>query len=71
MDGLTATAAIREAERQTGRHIPISAMTAHAVHGDAEKFLASGMDDYISKPFKITDVEAVIARLVPDQSKHT
>jgi PAS domain S-box-containing protein len=64
MDGVSATAAIRAIEEKQGGHIPISAMTAHAVHGDAERFLASGMDDYISKPFKSSDVAAVIARLL-------
>ena len=50
MDGLTATAAIREGERATGRHVPIIAMTAHALKGDEQRCIDAGMDAYIAKP---------------------
>jgi PAS domain S-box-containing protein len=50
MDGVEATAAIREKEKATGKHIPIVAMTAHAMAGDRQRFLEGGMDGYISKP---------------------
>ena len=50
MDGFEVTAAIRHHEAQHGGHLPIVAMTAHAMKGDAEHCLASGMDGYVSKP---------------------
>ena len=50
MDGIEVTAAIRKKEKATGDHVPILAMTAHAMTGDRQRFLESGMDGYISKP---------------------
>jgi two-component system sensor histidine kinase/response regulator len=50
MDGLQATVAIRRGEMKSGKHIPIIAMTAHAMAGDKEQCLEAGMDDYITKP---------------------
>ena len=52
MDGMEATAAIRAKEQTSGGHIPIIAMTAHAVKGFHERCLKAGMDDYITKPIK-------------------
>ncbi|AMK22358.1 MULTISPECIES: response regulator [unclassified Sphingobium] len=60
MDGFQATAAIRERERGTGDHVPIVAMTAHAMRGDRERCLNAGMDDYISKPLRAEDFYEVV-----------
>ena len=65
MDGFAATAAIREREQTTGRHVPIVALTAHAMKGDRERCLAAGMDAYVSKPLRVEELFAAIARLVP------
>ena len=62
MDGFQATAAIREKERVTGNHLPVIAMTAHAMVGDKERCLAAGMDDYITKPIDPAEMYEVIAR---------
>jgi CheY-like chemotaxis protein len=60
MDGFEATAAIRQAEAATGRHLAIFAMTAHAMKGDAERCHAGGMDGYIPKPIRPADLYALI-----------
>jgi CheY-like chemotaxis protein/HPt (histidine-containing phosphotransfer) domain-containing protein len=52
LDGFEATAAIRAKEQQTNTHIPIIAMTAHAMTGDRERCLAAGMDGYVAKPIQ-------------------
>src|SRR5271166_449463 len=64
MDGLDATSAIRAWEKTAGTHIPIIAMTAHAMKGDRERCLAAGMDGYTSKPIRIGELEHAIAQLI-------
>jgi PAS domain S-box-containing protein len=63
MDGFEATAAIRQRERATGTHIPIVAMTAHAMAGDRQRCLEEGMDAHVSKPLRPDDLFATIDRL--------
>ena len=63
MDGLTATQHIRKSEESTGEYIPIVAMTANALKGDRERYLAGGMTDYISKPIRKVDLEEVLETL--------
>lgn len=65
MDGLAATETIRDQERGTGRHVPIAAMTAHAMKGDRDRCIRAGMDDYIPKPVDPGVLNAVIERLCP------
>jgi len=64
MDGLDATTAIRAWEKTAGAHIPIMAMTAHAMKGDRERCLAVGMDGYISKPIRSKELEQAIGQLI-------
>ena len=64
MDGFEATKSIRQDEHKTGQHIPIVAMTAHAMSGDRERCIAMGMDDYISKPIKSQTLFAAIQRVM-------
>lgn len=60
MNGLEATARIRQIEQATGSHIPIVAMTANAMKGDRELCLAAGMDDYLSKPLRSAELYQVV-----------
>jgi two-component system, sensor histidine kinase and response regulator len=64
MDGMETTAAIRAKERKTGGHLPIIAMTAHAMKGDRERCLAGGMDDYLSKPIRGRDLFEKIQKVL-------
>ncbi len=62
MDGYEATRRIRLLERENGGHLPIIAMTAHAMKGDRDKCLEAGMDDYVSKPIKAGALFQAVAR---------
>jgi len=64
MDGFQATAAIREQERVSGGHVPIIAMTAHALEGDRDRCLQAGMDSYIAKPLRPEDLVAQVEQSV-------
>jgi signal transduction histidine kinase/ActR/RegA family two-component response regulator len=71
MDGFEATQAIRDQEKDSGKHTPIIALTAHAISGYREKCLALGLDDYLSKPIKIADLNAKIAEHFPQRLNTT
>jgi CheY-like chemotaxis protein/HPt (histidine-containing phosphotransfer) domain-containing protein len=68
MDGFAVTTAIREREKAAGGHVPIVALTAHAMKGDRERCLSAGMDAYISKPLRVEELFEAIARLVPGEA---
>ncbi len=63
VDGFDATRQIREMEHGAKRRVPIFALTAHAMSGDRERCLAAGMDDYLSKPLRVSEVADVLGRL--------
>lgn len=66
MNGFDATTAIRNLERASGGHVPIIAMTANAMKGDREECLASGMDDYISKPLRSAELARIVEQFAAD-----
>ena len=68
MDGLEATAVIRAKEKNAGGHVPIVAMTAHAMVGDEDRCKAAGMDGYLSKPLRPEELSDVLKRYSPASS---
>jgi len=64
MGGLEATERIREKEKRTGTHIPIIALTAHAMKGDKERCLEAGMEGYLSKPLKMEELYETIENII-------
>jgi CheY-like chemotaxis protein len=64
VDGLETTRTIRQSEKESGRHIPILAMTAQAMKGDREKCLAAGMDGYIAKPIRVQELWRAIEKVI-------
>jgi signal transduction histidine kinase/CheY-like chemotaxis protein len=68
MGGFEATARIRDREKSTGQHVPVIAMTAHALKGDRERCLEAGMDAYVSKPIQATVLFETIDSVVPNPS---
>jgi PAS domain S-box-containing protein len=69
LDGYETTAAIREREKLTGNHLPIVAITAHALKGDADRCLKAGLDGYVSKPVRPDELYEAIEKCVGDQGE--
>ncbi|MDF3031763.1 MAG: histidine kinase [Moraxellaceae bacterium] len=70
MNGIAASAAIR-AQEAPGRRVPIIAMTASALKGDREKYLAAGMDDYLAKPIRLGELGRMVGRWLRSGSHST
>jgi two-component system, sensor histidine kinase and response regulator len=68
LDGLETTTAIRNSEKGTSRHLPIAAMTAHAIKGDREICLNAGMDAYLSKPVRADELFVTIEGLLAEKA---
>jgi signal transduction histidine kinase/ActR/RegA family two-component response regulator len=70
MDGYEATRELRRREERDGAHVPVIAMTAHAMEGAADECRAAGMDDYLSKPLRREQLNDALARWIPAE-KHS
>ena len=68
MDGVEAARHIRQREQHTGEHLPIYAVTANAMKGDRERYLASGMDGYLAKPLRPTELDQLLSHLTSTQT---
>ena len=68
LDGIQAAAAIRQQEYATGGHIPIIALTAHALRGDRQRLLAEGFDGYLAKPLELESLASELQRLTRQES---
>jgi len=68
MDGFEATSRIRDLERGRATHVPIVAMTAHAMSGDRDRCLEAGMDDYVTKPISLREIDRVLQVLMQQRA---
>jgi len=68
MDGVAATAALRAAEAETGRHQPVIAMTALVMKGDRERCMAVGMDGYLAKPIHAQELDEVLEKYIAQKN---
>jgi PAS domain S-box-containing protein len=68
MDGFEATGELRKREKGTNSHMPVIALTAHAMKGDRERCLAAGMDGYLSKPIRAPELDAILENYKPRQT---
>jgi two-component system sensor histidine kinase/response regulator len=71
MDGFEATKLIREKEEASGTHLPIIALTAHAMQGDEERCLVCGMDGYVTKSINLEELFSVIEKVVPSMNRRS
>jgi PAS domain S-box-containing protein len=67
MDGFEATAALRQIEHSSGAHLPVIALTAHAMKGDRERCLAAGMDGYLAKPIHPEELDHLLHKFAPQR----
>jgi CheY-like chemotaxis protein len=65
LDGFEVAAAVRAREKGTGKHLPLVALTSHAMQGDRERCLAGGMDGYVTKPIQMSRLTQVMADVLP------
>ena len=71
LDGLGATRRIRAREAERGGRVPIIAMTANAMRGDRERCLAAGMDDDLTKPLRLQELDDMLVRWIPDAARRS